>query len=113
MNSNEATLKAIRHFKCMKDDAVVVLDSGFGTHPGESDLVYRNRKLYAELAIDALEKQIPKKPALEGDGYADGHLVYDTWICPKCEERYEVDYDEYDYCPKCGQAIDWSVADER
>lgn len=58
--------------------------------------------------IKALEKQIPKKPDLEGDGYCDGQLVYDTWICPCCEERYEVDYDKYDYCPNCGQAIDWS-----
>lgn len=61
-----------------------------------------------ETAINALEKQIPKKPDLEGDGYADGHLVYDTWICPCCEKHYEVDYDDYDYCPNCGQAIDWS-----
>nr|DAF27526.1 MAG TPA: DNA REPAIR HELICASE RAD25, SSL2, PRE-INITIATION COMPLEX, RNA POLYMERASE.0A [Caudoviricetes sp.] len=21
--------------------------------------------------------------------------------------RYEVDYDDYDYCPNCGQRIDW------
>lgn len=60
------------------------------------------------VACEALEKQIPKKPDLEGDGYADGQLVLDTWICPCCEKRYEVDYDDYDYCPNCGQAIDWS-----
>ena len=60
------------------------------------------------LAFEALEKQIPKKPDIEGDGYADGQLVYDTWICPNCEEYYEIDYDNYDYCPKCGQAIDKS-----
>lgn len=56
----------------------------------------------------AVEKQISKKPTYEGDGYADGHLVYDTWICPCCEKRYEVDYDNYDYCPNCGQKLDWS-----
>ena len=56
---------------------------------------------------DAIEKQKPKKPDYEGDGYADGQLVYDTWICPNCGKRYEVDYDDYAYCPKCGQAIDW------
>ena len=28
--------------------------------------------------------------------------------CPCCEERYEVYYDDYDFCPNCGQAIDWS-----
>ena len=61
-----------------------------------------------ELGVKALEKQIPKKPVYEGDGYSDGHLVYDTWICPLCEKRYEVDYDDYDYCPDCGQKIDWS-----
>lgn len=56
----------------------------------------------------ALEKQIQKKPDYEADGYADGQLVYDTWICPCCEKRYEVDYDNYDYCPNCGQKLDWS-----
>lgn len=55
----------------------------------------------------ALEKQIPKKPNLEGDGYADGQLVYDTWICPCCEKHYEVYYDDYDFCPNCGQKLDW------
>lgn len=61
------------------------------------------------MAIQALEKQIPKKPDIEGDGYdPDGNLVYDTWICPTCGVSYEIDYDEYNYCPACGQAIDQS-----
>lgn len=57
---------------------------------------------------EAAEKQMPKKPDYEGDGYADGHIVYDTWICPCCGKCYEVDFDDYKYCPECGQAIDWS-----
>lgn len=61
-----------------------------------------------ELIAEALEKQIPKKPNYEGDGYWNGELVYDTWICPGCGKDYEVDYDNYKYCPECGQAIDWS-----
>lgn len=61
------------------------------------------------MAIYALEKQMPKKPTYEGDGYDEnGNLIYDTWICPCCEEYYEVDYDNYEHCPKCGQAIDGS-----
>ena len=56
----------------------------------------------------AVEKQKAKKPYFEGDGYADGHLVYDTWICPCCGKDYEVDYDDYDFCPNCGQKLDWS-----
>lgn len=55
----------------------------------------------------AMEKQTAKRPDYEGDGYADGHLVYDTWICPCCGKHYEVDYDEYDFCPDCGQKLDW------
>ena len=55
----------------------------------------------------AVEKQTAKKPDYEGDGYSDGQLVYDTWICHSCGKHYEVDYDRYDYCPNCGQKIDW------
>ena len=62
-----------------------------------------------EMAIKALEKQIPKNPTYDGDGYApDGMFIWDEWICPCCGRRYEVDYDDYDYCPDCGQKLDWS-----
>ena len=64
---------------------------------------------YYDLAVAALERQLPKKPNFEGDGYApNGTFVYDTWICPSCEGYYEVDYDDYVYCPQCGQKLDWS-----
>ena len=55
---------------------------------------------------DAVNKQIPLKPQLESDGYSDGELVDDTWICPKCGEDYEIDFHDYKYCPECGQRID-------
>jgi rubrerythrin len=62
-----------------------------------------------KIAFESLEKQIPKTPNIEGDGYCpEGHLVYDTWICPNCGKYYEIDYDDYDYCPNCGQAINKS-----
>ncbi len=62
---------------------------------------------------EALEKQIPKKPDIYGDGYDDnGNLIYDTYDCPNCEKSYEMDYEKYDYCPSCGQAIDWSEENE-
>lgn len=60
---------------------------------------------------EAVEKQTAKKPDYEGDGYSDGQLVYDTWICPCCGQHYEVDCDRYDYCPNCGQRIDWRDED--
>ena len=61
-----------------------------------------------KIAIKALEKQIPKKPDLEGDGYDEnGELVYDTGYCPNCRHEFEVYYDATKYCPNCGQALDW------
>ena len=62
---------------------------------------------FKALAIEALEKQMPKSPDYEGDGYADGELVDDTWVCPNCGKYYEVYFDDYEYYPECGQAIDW------
>lgn len=58
------------------------------------------------------EKQTPKVPNYEGDGYdGNGKIVYDTAYCPNCEHEFEVDYDTPDYCPNCGQALDWSGED--
>lgn len=55
---------------------------------------------------ELVEKETATQPDIEGDGYYKGELVYDTWICPRCGTRYEIGYDEYEYCPKCGQHID-------
>lgn len=56
---------------------------------------------------EAVEKQQAKKPNIKADGYVDDYMVYDTWICPCCGISYKVDYDDYKYCPDCGQHIDW------
>ena len=47
-----------------------------------------------------------------GDGYADGELVLDMWKCPNCETSFEIEYEKHDYCPICGQAIDWTDYEE-
>lgn len=61
-----------------------------------------------------VEKQIPKSPTYDGDGYApDGTFVWDEWLCPCCGSRFGVDYEEHDYCPNCGQHILWEVEDEQ
>ena len=57
---------------------------------------------------ELVDKATPNKPNYEAYGYSESELVYDTWICPSCRTRYEVDYDSYEYCPNCGQALDWS-----
>lgn len=62
---------------------------------------------------EAVERMKPKTPTYDGDGYApDGTFVWDEWLCPNCNSRYEVDFDEYDYCPNCGQKILWEKSNE-
>lgn len=52
----------------------------------------------------------PIRPEYEGDGYADGHLVYDFAFCPECRHCFEYDVNDWGskYCPDCGQALDWT-----
>ena len=56
-----------------------------------------------------LAMRVPTSPELVGDGYSDGEIVYDTWICPNCKQEYEVEYEHYNFCPYCGQCIDWDI----
>lgn len=58
-----------------------------------------------DMAIQALEKQIPKKPVKDGKW---------SYKCPCCGGNAETDcgdnfYDyRLDYCNGCGQKLDWS-----
>lgn len=50
---------------------------------------------FKALAIEALEKQIPKKPI--------------ELNCPRCRfNGIDNSWWVFTYCPECGQAIDWS-----
>ena len=66
---------------------------------------YEDTGLTPEQIAELKERDSAKMPMYEGDGYADGKMVYDIWICPNCGTKYEVDYDDYDFCPNCGQRI--------
>ena len=75
---------------------------------GDFDCEYKDYRAIGTVkeCRQAVEKQVPKKPNLEGDGYDnEGHMIFDTWLCPNCETHYEVDCDDYDFCPRCGQRI--------
>ena len=82
-----------------------------------------------EMAIQALEKQIPKKPILKNGesgsfvDYEDGHGEYKVtkwqdWVCPICgwfvgqrynrSQNHSHDQRKCNYCNECGQKIDWS-----
>lgn len=52
-----------------------------------------------KMAVEAIEKQIPKKPYLDND-----NGIYEKEYCPACNRSL---FPNDPYC-RCGQAIDWS-----
>lgn len=80
-----------------------------------------------EIAINAIEKQIPKKPILKHDvsvmhlnmgnkPHQWKRLESDNWHCPECDsfvgERVYVHDRHHDqkkkkYCDNCGQKLNW------
>ena len=62
---------------------------------------------WLELAIEALEKQIPKKPKKYSDIGAVGELRYTLYKCPNCGVKNINDDIYYKHCPSCGQALKW------
>ena len=54
-----------------------------------------------EMAIKALEKQIPKKPRF----YA--HNYYCS-VCDNLVGNNEFEWQRFKYCDVCGQKLDWS-----
>lgn len=57
-----------------------------------------------EYATECIEKQIPKKPIHKHKNYYCPTCKDDTWILWDDAIPNEVD----NFCPICGQAIDWS-----
>ena len=49
-----------------------------------------------EIAVEAMERQIPKKPKMPLDAY---------WVCATCGSKVE---HPFEHCRRCGQAIDWT-----
>ena len=82
------------------EEAVGVLTSraiAFGRASGKPTLECIRIEAICK-TIEALKKQIPKKP-------------YNTVHCPLCKIEVElqpIDAEQITYCLHCGQAIDWS-----
>lgn len=92
-------------------------------------IIPQKRAEALDVAIQALEKQIPKKPILKNGesgsfvDYNDGHGEYKVtkwqdWVCPICgwfvgqrynrSQNHSHDQRKCNYCNECGQKIDWS-----
>lgn len=64
---------------------------------------------YAKIAIESIEKQIPKKPIVQKRRIFDcinQIQIYNVTLCPTCGKVLYTQFREYP-C-KCGQMIDWS-----
>ena len=62
-----------------------------------------------EMAIDALEKQVQKKPIKTKIATLNKSPEAISWesihCCPRCKSNL---VSQYKYCPQCGLEIDWS-----
>lgn len=54
-----------------------------------------------EMIINMINKDTPMKP-----------IICNTWSCPKCGKTYLIGNEEHEYCPNCGQSIDWNEEEE-
>lgn len=112
--SIDVLISELKDVKAMMDGNYD-FETGRSAEPVDLDAFLNdcNSEETKSLLREYCQKEIPQKPTFEGDGYApDGTEVWDEWICPCCGSRYEVDYDEYDHCPNCGQRIDWAEVNE-
>ena len=81
------------------------------TENKSDDEIFIDDKTALEIAIQVLEKQIPKKSLYrETEYYA--HKFAKGIKAPFCCECGRLAVDEendcFTYCPDCGQALDWS-----
>lgn len=67
--------------------------------------IYRKDLEALKMAVEVLEKQIPKKP-----------IEKSPWVyhCPNCDSKKveDVFIERFKFCRDCGQALDWSVTDD-
>ena len=71
----------------------------------ENDDIWANDVKALEMAIEALKKQIPKKPLNREDR---AEISYG--FCPCCSSIID-DWNDYKYCGECGQSMDWEDAE--
>lgn len=93
--------EAIDLFEKQLTAAQAVLDSGFGSNPGENDILYRRRKEMAQIALSALRpvsrEQVERVWRGEWKGNFNAH-------CSLCDAFNTMAYigQGGNFCPNCG-----------
>lgn len=104
MTECEAIEKLKAYHKCQRLQVKGIYEDCNNKRCDDCDLCYMQgttgeHMTAIGIAIQALEKQIPKKPK-ERDC-----IGFNTLACPVCKKAL---YLYEPYCDNCGQAIDWS-----
>ena len=77
---------------------------------GKSDDNFDKEMMAFDLAIDALKKQMPRKPNLKIE-QTSPFSIDDVPYCPTCNCSVPWIETSVFYCENCGQAIDWGVSE--
>ena len=94
------------------EEAIEALEMGGGLEIGGKPKRVAMFFEAIELAIEALEKQIPKKPYIQQVKLDD--CEQDCMECPNCDSflgyAFECKEEHYqdNYCKHCGQLLNWS-----
>ena len=98
------TVAEIGVIKMTYEEAINAIKSNY---PPENYTILREG---LDMAIEALEKQIPKKPIKYDIDYSGNPL----FRCPVCGDSWNSNEfgDGIEHCWTCGQALDWSNADD-
>lgn len=89
--------ETINYLKPMSIDLVIVEDEA----DISGEMLMKNIKQALDIAIEALEKQMPKKPLNRED---KSEISYG--YCPCCSNMID-NWVDIRFCGECGQAIDW------
>lgn len=113
---NEASINRRARKSTVSDAVIKSLEERDGTGMKPKEAIERLETIFVygvsnnlkdkeakKFAIQAIEKQVAKKP--NTNFYGDGSV---ETVCPECEANIEDLGDEYSGCPYCLQKIDWS-----
>ena len=73
----------------------------------QSSHMDNNRMKAFNMAIQALEKQMAKKPIIIDKQFRDGEVVEVEWQCPICGLNVIEEPPCQEYCQRCGNKLYW------
>lgn len=83
----------------------ILLDIAKSYSDATEDVVHKEMVESIETAIEAMEKQLPKKPESVVDAYNYTIGEYRIGKCPNCGSEV---LDVFDVCLECRQKLDWN-----